>query len=391
MTKDAAKKTGKRGADNVRDLLAALKVKSPQTEDELSASTSLDRGQVKKYTDYLSKKGLIRINKRLFKASTIELMNPSHMLPKAAEGKKQVVNQALKASSGKEGMRRVSAEDEDDLREISESLMDDFIGVMRLSVHGKYEASAALLLDGGDIVAATYEGAGDVLSGDCGISATVERFSGTEGGLEIYEMSREMFNESMRENVECVLKKAMPVADLNIRIKLGHDASSGGGLSHWRSSGKNKFGGFFSGRLEDSIRLSEFARKSITIQKKQDDVWERKGDGLFETGKGSKPHAIERKTNAEVEKNKKQEKKTGQEMVKRPGYGEKVETTIDRFYAMVKKDGRVRINDVLALKMKVDRAKLEQWALILEEHGLLKLNYPTLGEPEAVFESKEVK
>jgi hypothetical protein len=71
--------------------------------------------------------------------------------------------------------------------------------------------------------------------------------------------------------------------------------------------------------------------------------------------------------------------------------GKKVETTIDRFYETVQQLKHVKINDALAAKLNVTKTQLEEWAMILEEHNLLELKYPTLGEPEVLSLAPEKK
>ncbi|MBU0762215.1 MAG: hypothetical protein KKD39_04265, partial [Candidatus Altiarchaeota archaeon] len=75
--------------------------------------------------------------------------------------------------------------------------------------------------------------------------------------------------------------------------------------------------------------------------------------------------------------------------VKKVQEGKKVETTIDRFYQTIKKEEHLKINDLLSKKLKIDRTKLEQWSLILEEHNLVELHYPAIGEPEAIYVKKK--
>jgi len=60
----------------------------------------------------------------------------------------------------------------------------------------------------------------------------------------------------------------------------------------------------------------------------------------------------------------------------------RIETAIDRLYQMVQRYKRIRIDDDLARRLGVSRAQIENWALILEEHKLVELRYPAIGEPE---------
>jgi hypothetical protein len=66
------------------------------------------------------------------------------------------------------------------------------------------------------------------------------------------------------------------------------------------------------------------------------------------------------------------------------------ETHFDALYNIVEKKGRVKIS-ILSQYFGVDRKKIEEWAGILEEHNLLKMHYPAVGEPELIkITSKEL-
>jgi len=70
--------------------------------------------------------------------------------------------------------------------------------------------------------------------------------------------------------------------------------------------------------------------------------------------------------------------------------GMKVETTIDKMYNMVTKKKVVRINDALAKHLGVSKTQVEEWSMILEEHNLVELHYPAIGDPELrIIKDKE--
>ncbi|MFH1722034.1 MAG: DUF2226 domain-containing protein [Candidatus Altiarchaeota archaeon] len=71
--------------------------------------------------------------------------------------------------------------------------------------------------------------------------------------------------------------------------------------------------------------------------------------------------------------------------------GEKVETSIDRLYELVQKYKTLKVDDRLARALRVSKTQIEEWAMILEEHNLLELHYPTIGEPVIKIISKEGK
>ena len=64
-------------------------------------------------------------------------------------------------------------------------------------------------------------------------------------------------------------------------------------------------------------------------------------------------------------------------------------TDIDLLYELVKNRGRAKLS-FLAKTFNVDKKIIEDWAELLEEHGLLKIHYPAIGEPELVI-LKEAK
>ncbi len=57
------------------------------------------------------------------------------------------------------------------------------------------------------------------------------------------------------------------------------------------------------------------------------------------------------------------------------------ETELDVLYKKVKKKGKIKFSDA-AKYLGVDKKKIEEWAGILEEHSLIQVHYPAIGEPE---------
>jgi Mn-dependent DtxR family transcriptional regulator len=58
-----------------------------------------------------------------------------------------------------------------------------------------------------------------------------------------------------------------------------------------------------------------------------------------------------------------------------------ITTPLDKLLDLVMKRGRIRIKDA-AKSFGVSRAQIDEWAKILEEHGLVEIHYPPVGEPE---------
>ncbi len=72
-----------------------------------------------------------------------------------------------------------------------------------------------------------------------------------------------------------------------------------------------------------------------------------------------------------------------------------LETNIDRLYELVRKKGFVKVAEV-SKELGIDKDQIEEWGRILEDHKLLKLHYPPVGDPVFVLkkfksDTKEVK
>lgn len=79
---------------------------------------------------------------------------------------------------------------------------------------------------------------------------------------------------------------------------------------------------------------------------------------------------------------KKPEKKTEQE-IKQKVYtaGKVIETDFDVLYNLVMGKNKVKISEI-AKMFKIDKKKAEEWIQILDEHDLIDIHYPAMGEPE---------
>lgn len=67
------------------------------------------------------------------------------------------------------------------------------------------------------------------------------------------------------------------------------------------------------------------------------------------------------------------------------------QTDFDVLYDMIQKKGKIKIS--LAAKIfNVNKKQIEGWAEILETHGLIRMHYPPVGEPELVkLKEKQIK
>jgi len=59
----------------------------------------------------------------------------------------------------------------------------------------------------------------------------------------------------------------------------------------------------------------------------------------------------------------------------------KHETDLDRVYNLIKEKRAVKLSDI-ASQFNINKKHAEDWAAILEKHGLIEIYYPMLGEPE---------
>lgn len=60
---------------------------------------------------------------------------------------------------------------------------------------------------------------------------------------------------------------------------------------------------------------------------------------------------------------------------------EETRTPIDQLFELVMNSGTVKMADA-ARKFAVSEEQLEEWAKILEEHGMIEIHYPPIGKPE---------
>jgi hypothetical protein len=61
--------------------------------------------------------------------------------------------------------------------------------------------------------------------------------------------------------------------------------------------------------------------------------------------------------------------------------GTVIETDFDILYNLVQSKGMLKLSEVTRM-FNITRKKAEDWVQILEEHNLIKIYYPAMGEPE---------
>ena len=106
--------------------------------------------------------------------------------------------------------------------------------------------------------------------------------------------------------------------------------------------------------------------------------------GLLEKAKSlketEKKEALEKKPATEEKKPEKEKQKPE---IKQQIYstGKVIETDFDVLYKLVLQKSKMKISEV-AKTFKIDKKKAEEWVTILDEHDLIKIHYPAMGEPE---------
>jgi len=61
-----------------------------------------------------------------------------------------------------------------------------------------------------------------------------------------------------------------------------------------------------------------------------------------------------------------------------------IETDVDKLYDIVELKGMINIADA-AKKLRVSPEQVEEWGRILEEHKLIRMHYPPVGEPVLIL------
>ena len=69
-----------------------------------------------------------------------------------------------------------------------------------------------------------------------------------------------------------------------------------------------------------------------------------------------------------------------------------IKTDVDKLYELVRERGIIKMN-VASKKLGIEEDQIEEWGRILEDHNLIKLHYPPVGEPIMILKKfkSEVK
>ena len=304
---------------------------------------------------------------------------------------------------------QVRAETEEDFMDFCRSVTKDFKGVMILYNEGGKPSTAAILLEDGNIIGASFE---DTVSNEPilreeAVGQVKKELSGTAGDLKVYSFSAQGMETVKKDNTDILLKTAIPFASLGMKIKanVGSGQKKGEGASPLEKENIKEL------EVDEDFDLLSFARK-FSLGLPARDHGEMRGTSRLTEKDIPKPEEemlaphsegpqdkkllgvgldLKRERFAEIKKKRQMEdmalmKRISQITGKKPESAvtevSKVETSIDKLYQMVQKYKRLRIDNELAQKLGVSRTQIESWAMILEEHNLVDLHYPAIGEPE---------
>jgi hypothetical protein len=311
------------------------------------------------------------------------------------------------------GGEKVSAANKEEFMTLCQDLSKDFEGVVRLysRTEGK-KYSAALLLDCGIVIGATLEESegGHMSFKEKALENIKSKLAGTSGDLEVYAFTEEDIETVKTQNPEVMLEKPVDFSSLQIKIRLNLDAEEEFGKAPASKERSVKVKQF---RVGSKFNLTEFARglpggipaikvpdikiADLKIPEGGQENHKRKFpeiDMKLKLPTGNLPPLTAAKIErlAEIKKQRQKEdlelmKRISQITTKKPVEQKvvtscKVETTIDHLYQIVQKQGKLKIDDNLSTHLGVPRPQIESWALILEEHNLVELHYPAIGEPE---------
>jgi len=231
--------------------------------------------------------------------------------------------------------------------------------------------SLELVMRDGAIAVMEVDEGGKTTAGDKALEE-VKKFGGSEGDLKLLRFNTQESENAIKDNPEAVLQKRIVLEEFRIRIRPAtqkEEASEKKGMLNavkvLLSPGagpplKKEFKGQFKLEFKEEPEKKEggFDVKQALIARIKDRRFGRLTEKLLA---------------------KRREKRTeDKEIVE----GEVVETSIDKLFNLIDKRNKVKINENLAKELGVSKQRIEEWAVILEEHNLVTINYPPLGEPE---------
>lgn len=312
--------------------------------------------------------------------------------------------------------RHIKPRDTLEFHKVCGELQKDFTGAMRLmsKMHG-HILQADVIIKEGSVVAASLEDltAGKVVGGDPALEGIRTRLANTRGHLDVYEISENDINQTIMDNQRTLLKNPVRIHELSIKIEPKIE----------RKSPLTKLSEMIKALIPR--RRPERVRDKPRTRERIDDSWETRpgseaGIDYSEharrdaptptrvrppptsktvvrppgahTGEGIQIPSVSGLAKsehlAEIKQRRMQRiarkiitEKGGKKPVKTIKEGTKVETKIDKLYDLVNHEGEVKVNDGLATVLGTPKTQIEEWAMILEEHDLVELDYPAIGEP----------
>lgn len=317
---------------------------------------------------------------------------------------------------------------------VCKELNRTFTGFMILSakIHEK-QYQAHLLIEDGKIIGASLTRLKDNKENhaETALIEIKDKMAGSRGDLDIYEYQPEELIKARGDNPDTLLDTPISVTELKVRVIAKKKPIP----QKEKTSILSKFASIFKAGDEERKRMraeelrkprekkpepsggdelkakqaeARIMAKSLAIKAQKEgharipDGYPHAVDFSDEVGKSSgfgvpsvagqgvadreelkrqKIEEIRQRRQSKISKiklEKKPEEKESRDIEE----GEKVETTIDKLYELVIKYNRIKINDALSTKLGIQKSQIEEWSLILEEHNLVELHYPAIGEPE---------
>ncbi len=262
---------------------------------------------------------------------------------------------------------------------------------------------ADLLIEKGRIVVASFENLekGDVYLGKDALAEIKGNFikESKVGRLELYELDSEEMTKAKRANFMARLTKIVSLKDIGLRLKPHQPRKVKESKLDFQAAPPEKE--VKKEVVKREIDTLDIIKKSIAGGKRNEELIGKRipvqeiPKLLEGMEKSSHPAELKRKRDLLERWAKKKgmidreiaerisklfaEEKPPEKKVRHEG---KVKTSIDNLYDEVQKNKSMKLNEALARKFRVSKTQLESWAIILEEHDLVELHYPTIGEPE---------
>lgn len=327
----------------------------------------------------------------------------------------------------------------ENFNEVCKELGSDFDGAMRMRGEiGGDVLFADLLIEGGSIIATSLKrkSDGNITKKENALQDIQELFAGSSGKLDLFSFASEEMERAIENSADYLLAIDANVVDLGIKLrsKIVKPKKKHSFLRKISSIFSKMSKGMKEDRLNElrgriskgdemtdmeirpeirerpattpaetdeisytkAKRFAEIKGKRQTLIKSMDEL----GMGASDAGGqaiasgAKKPHTIVPNGGIIRKQSRLQEIKERrlarlskltekvEEKKQAPKDGSKIETNIDKLLALVKEKGAIKLNDTLSNSLKVSKTQVEEWAMILEEHNLVELHYPAIGEPE---------